>query len=125
MAHPNVSSHPSPAIDQFLFENIGIEPNGMPLTVLSLLARAGVDLWAEAERLATLSNSAAVSSLAGLIERSPSLCRNQPDMIELAASLVARLDAQTSDGQRGTFVADDANAVPLYPSAERRLAELG
>ena len=47
----------------FLFESLGVEDNGMDLSVLSALARAGVDPWAEAKRLAGLPRQAAISAI--------------------------------------------------------------
>jgi hypothetical protein len=51
------------AYDDFLFESLGVQENGMDLSVLSALARAGVDPWAEAKRLATLPRQAAVAAI--------------------------------------------------------------
>ena len=51
------------AYDAFLFESLGVEDNGMDLSVLSVLARAGVDPWAEAKRLAGLPRQAAISAI--------------------------------------------------------------
>lgn len=48
---------------EFLYADVCIQPNGMPLTVLSLLARLGLDPWAEAQRLATLPPNSAISAL--------------------------------------------------------------
>jgi hypothetical protein len=50
------------AYDAFLFESLGVQENGMDLSVLSALARAGVDPWAEAKRLAALPRQAAVTA---------------------------------------------------------------
>lgn len=47
----------------FLYADICVQPNGMPLTVLSLLGRLGIDPWAEAQRLAALPSNLAVSAL--------------------------------------------------------------
>jgi hypothetical protein len=52
--------------DAFLFEPLGIEDSGMELSVLSALARAGLDPWAEAKRLAGLPRQAAVAAIAKL-----------------------------------------------------------
>ena len=52
------------AVDTFLFAEVGIEPSGMPLTVLSALARLGLDPWDEAERLSNLRDPDAVGELA-------------------------------------------------------------
>jgi hypothetical protein len=51
------------AYDAFLFESLGVEENGMDLSVLSALARAGVDPWMEARRLATLPRQAAIAAV--------------------------------------------------------------
>jgi hypothetical protein len=51
------------AYDAFLFESLGVEENGMDLSVLSALARAGVDPWAEAKRLAALPRQAAIAAI--------------------------------------------------------------
>ncbi len=57
----------SNAYDAFLFESLGIEENGMDLSVLSALARAGVDPWAEAKRLAALPRQAAIAAIAAIL----------------------------------------------------------
>ena len=50
--------------DRFLHAVVERERNGMDLSVLSLMARLGLDPWAEARRLASLSTVAAAESLA-------------------------------------------------------------
>jgi hypothetical protein len=50
--------------DPFLMETFGMEENGMALTVLSALARLGLDPWAEAEHLAALPTQAAAAAIA-------------------------------------------------------------
>ncbi len=52
--------------DAFLFESLGVEDSGMELSVLSALARAGLDPWAEARRLAGLPRQAAVAAIVKL-----------------------------------------------------------
>jgi hypothetical protein len=51
------------AYDAFLFESLGVQENGMDVSVLSAMARAGVDPWAEAKRLAALPRQAAVTAI--------------------------------------------------------------
>jgi hypothetical protein len=58
-------------LDPFLFAEVGREANGTPLTVLSALARADVDPWLEAERLAKMPTRAAGGRLRALISNSP------------------------------------------------------
>ena len=67
MASPGIPLARPPQLDRFLQANIGVERNGMELSVLSVLARAGKDPWVEAARLAGLSRDAAVDSLAATI----------------------------------------------------------
>ena len=89
MAHlPDLS--PS-ELDGFLYADIGQEPNGMPLTVLSLLARSGLDPWDEARRLCALSDATAISCMTERIRSSSPRLRNRPDLRALAATLVKRL----------------------------------
>jgi hypothetical protein len=58
--------------NDFLFATVGEDKIGMPLTVLTALARLGVDPWLEAARLADLSKDAALlaftATIAGLPE---------------------------------------------------------
>jgi hypothetical protein len=92
--------------DDFLFTEIGEDAHGMPLTVLSALARVDLDPWVEAAQLARLSSAAAAERLASLIE--PELDGHEAsgrkangqeaneqgeglDLPALAARLVARL----------------------------------
>ena len=83
------------AYDAFLFESLGVQENGMDLSVLSALARAGIDPWAEAKRLATLPRQAAVTAilkfagdaetarrLVDLLPHAPSSLQPPPDIEE-------------------------------------------
>lgn len=94
MAYPRSSTLPPSEFNEFLLSSVGIQPSGMPLTVLSLFARNGVDPWGEAERLSALPTDLAVSLLAKAI----SDCR--PDYVDrlevtvLASDLLDRLPAR-------------------------------
>ena len=68
--------------DEFLFARVGEEANGMTLSVLSLLARAGFDPWQQAAELARLPDGIAVDTLGALI-----------------AALIAALPADAADYQ--------------------------
>jgi|SRR6185437_6452967 len=91
MTYPKSSTFPPSEFDGFLLSNIGIQPNGMPLTVLSLLARIGVDPWNQAERLSVLPNELAVSWLAKAISRCPPDSVVPSNATILASDLVNRL----------------------------------
>jgi hypothetical protein len=45
--------------DRFLYASVGEDSNGMPLTVLSALARVDVDPWEEASKLTQLPRASA------------------------------------------------------------------
>ena len=49
--------------NEFLFASIGQEKSGQSLTVLSALARLGLDPWEEAARLSEMTKEAAASAL--------------------------------------------------------------
>jgi hypothetical protein len=56
-----------PEFEPFLYSIVCEEPNGMPLTVVSVIARSGADPWKEAARIAKLPRDAAYDALAGMI----------------------------------------------------------
>lgn len=86
-------------LDQFLFADIGVEGSGMPLSVVSALARVGLDPWQEAVRLARLPRAVAVDGLARLIATMPASLWTEPDARPIAARLVALLpQAGTAPG---------------------------
>jgi hypothetical protein len=60
-----------PEFDDFLYAPIGTENNDMPLSVLSALARLGIDPWEEASVLTGLSREEASRRLATIIDRIP------------------------------------------------------
>jgi hypothetical protein len=68
--------------DKFLYATIEVESNGMPLSVLSALARLNVDPWEEASRLAALPTEAATRFLTTLIAALPgsSSARADPEL---------------------------------------------
>jgi hypothetical protein len=57
----------SKTYDPFLEAPLGEQPNGMPVSVFSALARLGIEPRREAERLAQLSENAAAAALEGMI----------------------------------------------------------
>jgi hypothetical protein len=81
-------------LNRFLFAEVGVEPNGMTLSVLSALARHGADPWQQAEQLAGLSRPLAIDNLARLIATSPAMLWPVPAATEIAARLVTLLPAR-------------------------------
>jgi hypothetical protein len=75
----------------FLFSAIGDDRNGMPLSVVSLLARRDLDPWQEAASLAEMPKDAATRRLDSLIRALPDQPLTLPDSGAVAARLIALL----------------------------------
>lgn len=80
-----------PEFSDFLYAPIGAEPNEMPLSVLSALARLNIDPWQEAAELSALPVDHAIQRLARLVGRSPGGLRETNDCQEIAARLIKLL----------------------------------
>ncbi len=91
MPNPDILALEQSNLNEFLFADVGIEPNGMRLTVLSALARSDLDPWREAGRLNGLSRAGAIEALAGLIEALPGGVRLRSDAVSIATRLVCLL----------------------------------
>jgi hypothetical protein len=77
--------------DKFLFATVGDEIDGIPLSVISALARLDLDPRDEAGRLSSLSNQEAVEQLAQLIAEVPGNFRPLGEARVLADGLVGLL----------------------------------
>lgn len=64
MAGSSVFAIRDSGFNAFLLADVGIETNGSPLTVLSMLARLGVDPWERAARWASEPRATATEALA-------------------------------------------------------------
>jgi len=93
MANNDAFALPHSDLNRFLFAEIGVEASGMPLSVLSILARLDVDPWQEAGRLASLPRSAAIDILARMIATTPASSWSYPDSTSIASRLVGLLPA--------------------------------
>jgi hypothetical protein len=83
-------------LNGFLFADVGIEANGMTLSVLSTIARRGMDPWEEAGRLARLPQVAATDWLAGIIAALPASLWPLAEARTIAARLVTLLPARAN-----------------------------
>ena len=88
VADTNVFSLQYSSLNGFLFADVGVEANGMTLSVLSALARRGMDPWQEAERLAKLPRTDAVDGLAQIIATTPA---SPSFLLPLIAKVLKRL----------------------------------
>ena len=77
--------------DRFLYASVGDDNNGMPLTVLSALARIDVDPWEEALKLTQLPPASAVRHLASLLGALGIAPVAGLDSAHIAAPLIALL----------------------------------
>lgn len=75
----------------FLFASVGDDKNGMVLTVVSALARLGLDPWNEAGRLAGLPRIAATQALARMIAKLPVGDWQSSDLSDIAGRLTGLL----------------------------------
>ena len=88
-----------PEFDRFLFASVGEEADGVPLSVLSALARLGLDPRGEAARLSHLAGEAAADQLARTIARLPNRRWTSSEMRRIAGGLVELLPPATKDGE--------------------------
>jgi hypothetical protein len=102
--------------DDFLFAPIE-ERNGLPLSVVSLLARMDLDPWQEAANLAGLPVEAAAQRLTSLLGHLPDPLMPHPDPRTTAARLVKLLprrpDPNTGPLQTSTASTGATHARPI------------
>jgi hypothetical protein len=78
-------------LNEFVFSEVGIEANGMSLTLLSTLSRLGLDPWDEAERLADMPSGPAAERVAQCIASLPGSLWPPREAAIIAARLVQKL----------------------------------
>ena len=78
-------------LNDFLFTRVADDANGMHLTMLSALARSGVDPWVEAAELASLPRESAAEKLVHTLANVPNGPLPGDATATLAACLVAQL----------------------------------
>jgi hypothetical protein len=86
--------------NEFLFAFVGEEKSGQQLTVLSALARLGLDPWSEAARLSELPKEAATRALAAAIGALPGGDWKVSDRQSIAVRLVNCLPRRGSPSAR-------------------------
>jgi len=95
MALRNVYAPVLPEMDAFLFASVGEEEKGIPLSVLSALARLGLDPRNEAARLSHLTRKAAAGRLGRLLARLPNRPWSPSEIRGIASKLVKLLPVAT------------------------------
>jgi len=107
-----------PEMDSFLFASVGEEVDGIPLSVLSALARLGLDPRNEAARLSRLTSKVAANQLARMFARLPDRPWTSPEIRRIASRLVELLPAAPKGGS--DQITSAANRK-LGPMASRHL----
>jgi len=103
------------SLEQFVYAEVAPEPNGMPLSVLSALARRGLDPWQEASRLAELPGPAAVDRLAHTLVGLPLMRSSLNDATAIAARLVTLLPSAPAMASMPFNAPKLATALPAMP----------
>jgi hypothetical protein len=80
-----------PEFDNFLYAPVGEPTDGMPLSVLSALARQNLDPWEEAAKLTRLSRESAIARLTAMIFTEPGDASPAHSSAANAARLIALL----------------------------------
>ncbi|MGD1876113.1 MAG: hypothetical protein ACFB13_01270 [Kiloniellaceae bacterium] len=107
--------------NDFLFAFVGEEKSGLSLTVLSAMARLGLDPWAEAARLSGLTKEAATSALTETISGLPEGDWKAKDLRAIAARLVSFLpkrgtsSAKPSQGDNSEGATSNKTAPSWVP----------
>ena len=91
MTRTAVFSDLASEFDDFLYAPIREDRSGLPLSVVSALARLDVDPWEEAAQLAAMSGEAATQRLSLLIASLPAQAPIDPECRTIAARLIALL----------------------------------
>jgi hypothetical protein len=96
----NSSSRLGSDFDAFLFAPLGEDRNGLPLSIVSLLARMDLDPWQEAACLAGLPAQAAAQKLATLLAALPVPSVKPADPDTIATRLIALLPRRPTPAGR-------------------------
>ena len=80
----------------FLYAFVGLDRHGSMVTVLSTLARLGLDPWKEASELAGLSEGAATTRLDGLLARFSDVPALTGEHETIARKLISLLPARAA-----------------------------
>lgn len=106
MTMPNASTVGNADLSKFLFAEVGTQPNGLPLTILSVLARLGQDPWVEAARWTRLPKATIVDALAGSIAQMPLAPQARAEARQTAARLVQLLPSQLQPPRKANEVVE-------------------
>ena len=101
-------------LNAFLFAEVGNEVNGSPLTILSVLARLGMDPWIEAARLTKMPKAALIDSLANSISQMPLSPQALTDARTTATRLIQLLPSQVLSPLKRETISFQKFAIPRW-----------
>ena len=99
-------------LNAFLFAEVGNEVNGSPLTILSVLARLGLDPWIEAARLTKMPKAALIDSLANSISQMPLSPQALIDARTTATRLIQLLPSQVLSPLKRETISLRKSSIP-------------
>jgi hypothetical protein len=114
MTTPDASAVGNPALSKFLFAEVGTQANGLPLTILSVLARLGQDPWAEAAGWTRQPKSMIVDTLARSIAQMPLAPQALAEARQTASRLVLLLPSQLQTPRKEQDAAAGKSARPKW-----------
>jgi hypothetical protein len=100
--------------DGFLYEPICEDRNGMRLSVLSALARLGVDPWQEAAKIARLPADTATQRLTSLLSALPDKPSDHFDSRAVAARLIPLLPRQAGPGTSAHAISPGSGTMSRF-----------
>jgi hypothetical protein len=114
----------NPALSTFLLAEVGTQPNGLPLTILSVLARLGQDPWVEAAHWTKLPKSAMIDTLAKSIAQMPLAPHALAEARQTASRLVVLLPTQLQTPRNPADVAVKKRPKPTWVLAAIAIATM-
>ena len=101
-----------PQYQAFLYAPVGKDQHGSNVTVLSMLARLGVDPWGEASELASLPDGPAQQRLEALMARFADVSSPVPDWSGTVMKLLAFLPRQAKTARSSSGSTSARLVVP-------------
>jgi hypothetical protein len=114
MANAPIELGQDPQFEPFLYAAVGEDRHGDTVTVLSMLARLGVDPWGEASELASLPHAAARQRLEALMARFSDVATLVSDRNKVISRLLAVLPSNTMTSRMGPTLIVRRPAPPRF-----------
>lgn len=111
---PDAFALKNSGLQAFLYADVGTEPNGSTLTIMSVLARLGNDPWAQAASWAAMPRAAAIDGLSQGIAQMSLVTAPLMGSRDVAARLVELLPANARQG----IPAEAGGTNPVRPAAQ-------